>query len=87
MLKELEKFSIGEYLQNALQCNVSRRMSVSSPMLFLLAETQNKLGSKVDMNDGSPHANESSSVIPRTGEYKDNTVSVSAFFGPEGLVP
>ena len=36
MLKKLEKFSIGEDLQDALQCNVSRKMAVSSPMLLLL---------------------------------------------------
>ena len=36
VLKKLEKFSIGEDLQDALQCNVSRRMAVSSPMLLLL---------------------------------------------------
>ena len=32
----LKKFSKGEDLQDALQCNVSRRMAVSSPMLLLL---------------------------------------------------
>ena len=36
VLKKLEKFSKGEDLQDALQCNVSRRMAVSSPMLLLL---------------------------------------------------
>ena len=36
VLKKLEKFSIGEDLQDALQCNVSRKMAVSSPMLLLL---------------------------------------------------
>ena len=37
VLKKLEKFSKGEDLQDALQCNVSRRMEVSSLMLLLLA--------------------------------------------------
>ena len=32
----LKKFSKGEDLQDALQCNVSRRMAVSFPMLLLL---------------------------------------------------
>ena len=32
----LKKFSKGEDLQDALQCNVSRRMAVSSLMLLLL---------------------------------------------------
>ena len=36
VLKKLEKFSIGEDLQDALQCSVSRRMAVSSQMLLLL---------------------------------------------------
>ena len=36
VLKKLEKSSIGEDLQDALQCNVSRRMAVISPMLLLL---------------------------------------------------
>ena len=36
VLKKIEKFSIGEDLQDASQCNVSRRMAVSSPMLLLL---------------------------------------------------
>ena len=31
----LKKFSKGEDLQDALQCNVSRSMAVSSPMLLL----------------------------------------------------
>ena len=34
VLKKLDKFS--KDLQDALQCNVSRRMAVSSPMLLLL---------------------------------------------------
>jgi len=36
VLKKLEKFSKGKDLQDALQCNVSRRMAGSSPMLLLL---------------------------------------------------
>ena len=32
VLMKLEKFSKGEDLQDALQCNVSRRMAVSSLM-------------------------------------------------------
>ena len=36
VLKKLEKCSKGEDLQDALKCNVSRRMAVSSPMLLLL---------------------------------------------------
>ena len=32
----LKKFSKGEDLQDALQCNMSRRMAVSSLMLLLL---------------------------------------------------
>ena len=36
VLKKLEKFSKGEDLQDALQFNVPRRMTVSSLMLLLL---------------------------------------------------
>ena len=35
VLKKLEKFSKGEDLQDVLQCNMSRRMAVSFPMLLL----------------------------------------------------
>ena len=36
VLKKLEKFSKGEDLQDALQCNMYRRIAASSPMLLLL---------------------------------------------------
>ena len=36
VLKKLDKFSKGEDLKDALQCNMSRRVAVSSPMLLLL---------------------------------------------------
>ena len=36
VLMKLEKFSKGEDLQDVLQCNMSRRKAVSSPMLLLL---------------------------------------------------
>jgi len=36
VLKKLDKFSKGKNLQDALQCNMSRRMAGGSPMLLLL---------------------------------------------------
>merc|ERR1712055_321273 len=41
VLKKLEKFSKGKDLQDALQCNVSRRMAVSSPIkMFIVYHIQ-----------------------------------------------
>ena len=63
------------------------------------AETHNKLGSQValllkeifvdkfDRNDECLQVKNLGSVILTTGEYKDKTVSVSAFFGAEGPLP